>query len=168
MSEPAVRWRKAPAWANGNRRAALAPGPLVAHKKHPHAPDRVSLTTPPDNRRLWCQPDPGGSHMSKEAEFEKIKAAAVALESRLHSDDQKVAEQAMAELKTVGLDLKAWAKKNGVTLTSHTETPPEARRRKCAVVIYPVVKGKVNECVLLGRDGRNCLYNCSPATLQPI
>src|SRR5258706_13485509 len=106
--------------------------------------------------------------MSRGPDFEKNKAAAVSLGPRLHSDDQRVAEQAMMELKKIGSDLKAWAKKNGVTLTSHTETPPEARRRKCAVVIYPVVKGKVNECVLLGRDGRNCLYNCSPATLQPI
>jgi hypothetical protein len=99
-------------------------------------------------------------------ELEKIKAAALALGARLHSDDQKIAEQAMTELKAIGGEFEAWAKKSNVSLTRHTEEAPETRRR-CAPWISTVINGKIQACVLLGKERRNCLYSCAPATMVP-
>ena len=106
--------------------------------------------------------------MKKEAatELEKFKAAALALETRLHSSDEKVARQAMSELKGIGGEVEAWAKKNGVTLTKHAEPSggPETMR-KCAPWISTVINGKINGCYLMGKEGRNCLYSCAPVTV---
>src|SRR5688572_6140643 len=104
--------------------------------------------------------------MSKDAELQKITHALVALGPNLYSSDQKAAEKAQSELKKVNADLTAWASKNGVTLTKHAEESPEAMR-KCVLLIYPIIKGKLHQCILLGKEGRNCLYSCTPGTFQP-
>jgi hypothetical protein len=104
--------------------------------------------------------------MSKNAELEKITQALYALGPNLYSSDQKAAEKAQSELKKANADLKAWASKNGVTLTPHTEEGPETMR-KCVPVIYPIIKGKLHQCSLIGKEGRNCLYSCTPGTFQP-
>ena len=30
-----------------------------------------------------------------------------------------------------------------------------------------VINGKVQVCIFLGKEGRKCLYSCSPATMTP-
>ena len=102
-------------------------------------------------------------------EFEAIRKAAAALESDLQSTDAAVAKKAEAKLKKAGSDLTAWAKKNKITLVSHAEVRPGGVEpmKKCAPVISTVINGKVNVCVLVGTEGRKCLYSCSPATMVP-
>ena len=103
-----------------------------------------------------------------EKELERIKQAAAALEKDLASSDEKVAAAAEKSLKRLGADLKALASQHGIKLVQHTEpgSGPETRR-KCAPVISTVINGKVQMCVLVGKEGRNCLYSCSPASLSP-
>jgi hypothetical protein len=107
--------------------------------------------------------------MKKEVttELEKFKTAALALEPRLHSSDEKVARQAMTELKGIGGEVEAWAKKNNVTLTRHAEPSPEGPEtmRKCAPWISTVINGKINGCIFVGKERRNCLYSCAPVTV---
>lgn len=105
--------------------------------------------------------------------FDEIISKANLLESRFHSTDTSVAGKAEAELKALGGELKRWAKANAVKLTPYKADAPAGSgtgavpMKKCAVVIYPVIDGKVNQCVLVGQDGRKCLYSCSPAALSP-
>jgi hypothetical protein len=103
-----------------------------------------------------------------EKELERIRRAAAALETDLRSTDEKVAAAAEKKLKQAATDLKALAKAHGIKLTQHTEPSgdPEARRR-CAPVISTVINGKIQMCVFVGKEGRNCLYSCSPATMTP-
>jgi hypothetical protein len=103
-----------------------------------------------------------------EKELERIRRAAAALEKDLQSSDEKVAAAAEKKLKQAATDLKALAKAHGIKLTRHSEpSDPEARRR-CAPVISTVINGKIQMCVFVGKEGRNCLYSCSPATMSPI
>ena len=104
-----------------------------------------------------------------EKELEKLKRAATALEDDLHSTDEKVAAAAEKKLRKIGADFKALLKKHGKVVVNHEEqvTGPEPRR-KCAPAISTVINGKVHVCILVGKEGRNCLYSCSPATMSPI
>jgi hypothetical protein len=104
--------------------------------------------------------------MSKDAELQKITEALIALGPNLDSSDQKAVEKAQSELKKANADLKAWASKNGVTLTPHAEEGPETMR-KCAPIKYPIINGKLHQCSLVGKDGRKCLYSCVAGTFQP-
>ena len=104
--------------------------------------------------------------MSKDAELQKITQALVTLGPNLNSSDQQAAEKAQSELKKANADLTAWASKHGVTLTKHAVESPEAMR-KCVVLIYPIINGKLHQCSLVGKEGRNCLYSCTPGTFQP-
>jgi hypothetical protein len=105
-----------------------------------------------------------------EKELERLKQAAAALEDDLHSDDKKVAAAAEKALRKLGADLKALATKHGLkVVVNHEEqaTGPEPRRR-CAPTISTVINGKIHVCILVGKEGRKCLYSCSPATLSPV
>lgn len=104
-----------------------------------------------------------------EKELERIRQAAAALEEDLHSTDEKVAAAAEAKLRSIGADFKALARKHGLNVVSHEEQAGGAEtRRRCEAVISRVIDGKINMCVLIGKEGRKCLYSCSPATLSPV
>ena len=103
-----------------------------------------------------------------EKELERIRRAAAALDKDLQSTDEKVAAAAEKKLKQAATDLKALAKAHGIKLVQHEEpSPPPEVRRKCAPVISTVINGKVQVCIFLGKEGRKCLYSCSPATMTP-
>ncbi len=103
-----------------------------------------------------------------EKELERIRRDAAALEQDLQSTDEKVAAAAEKKLKKAAADLKALAKEHGFKLARHEEpTAPPEMRRKCAPVISTVINGKIQMCILVGKEGRNCLYSCSPATMMP-
>jgi hypothetical protein len=106
-------------------------------------------------------------HMS--AEFDAIKRAAEALEKTLYSSDKKVAQEAEGQLKVIQQRLTAWAGKNGVTLTKHVveNTDGPEVRRKCKPYISTVLDGKIQACYLVAKEGRNCLYSCSPTGMTP-
>jgi len=110
--------------------------------------------------------------MKKEgiSELEGIKKAALALEEGLYSKDPATVAHAEAQLKLVASKLQAWAKKYKVTLTQRVEEHPKEarRRRKCQGILDVKINGKSKSCLLIGRDGRNCLYNCFDATVDPF
>lgn len=103
--------------------------------------------------------------MDKEraAEFDQIKQAATGLEQRLRSPDAKIAEAAERELAANAARLRRWAEKYGVSLSRHVGDPaggPEIKRW-CAPTKTVTIDGKVKVCVLIGREGLRCLYDCS-------
>ena len=110
--------------------------------------------------------------MNKEmkVELEKIKKAVRALEKGLDSRDAEAVQEAEAQLKQVAKNLRSWAKKYGIKLTRHVEerSKDARRRRKCEGIIDTVINGKLMTCCLIGRDGRNCLYECADAIADPF
>jgi len=99
----------------------------------------------------------------RDAEFELIKQSADLLEQRLLSADRKVVEEAEQDLSENAKKLRKWADKHGVVLSRHVSDPAGGVevRRWCAATKTVTIDGKVKTCVLIGREGLRCLYDCS-------
>jgi hypothetical protein len=98
-------------------------------------------------------------------EFRKVRNKSVALGKKLSSKDPEVAKKAEVQLGEIAREFHAWAKKYKVKLVRHVEEPPTAEpMRRCKEVIFTKVNGIDMGCVLIGRQGRKCLYDCAPDT----
>ena len=101
-------------------------------------------------------------------ELGQIKRASTILQKKLYSSDPAVAKKAEAQLADIGKALRVWSRKYHVKLTRHVETHPAGearRRRKCAGIIDTTIGGNLSTCCLIGKQGRNCLYDCFPALI---
>lgn len=104
--------------------------------------------------------------MASEArrELGRIKRASTALQRKLDSSEPAVVREAEAQLDEIAKALRVWARKHGVKLHKYVESHPnaEARRRRCKARFDTVIGDEGVTCFLIGREGRNCLYNCVP------
>ena len=94
--------------------------------------------------------------------LEKIRRTWTDLQAGLDSPDAGAVAKAEAQLAQAAKNLRAWAKKNKVDLVQHTEQHGEDAtiRRKCKTTINVDINGRPSPCVLIGKQRRNCLYNC--------
>jgi hypothetical protein len=103
------------------------------------------------------------------SQLEKIKQAAISAEKNLQSKDPQAVKKAEGQLKQVATELQAWAQKHNIQLQQHVDEHPQAEaRRRCKGVIDVTVGGEQKTCVLIGKQGRNCLYSCIPATIHGL
>ncbi|SRR6266508_476600 len=110
--------------------------------------------------------------MASQARMElgKIKRASTILQKKLYSTDPDVAEKAEAQLDEIAKSLRAWARKYRVKLKRHVETGPagEARRRRKCAGIIDISGSDPKTCFLIGKQGRNCLYDCIPGIISGL
>ena len=99
-------------------------------------------------------------------ELQQFKQLAEGLEVQISSEDTTVAIKADAQLAQLNKDIEAWAKKNKVRSFQHTvaETGSAETRRRCKpmIILPPSTNpdASANVCLLMGKQGRNCLYVC--------